>query len=230
MKVLVSCEESQAVTIALRKLGHEAFSCDVIPCSGGHPEWHIVQDVLPLLNGWCQFDTMDGVSRYHVGPWDMIIAFPPCTYLSCVGAPLVFNRDHTVKDRERYQKGIDAAKFFRMFLDADCERIAVENPRQLRCFGLPPATQFVEPYMFGEPWRKKTGLWIKGLPQLKQTQLVEPQGLWVGTTSGFRERDPGYPYKLHGNRDPKRRAKTFPGVARAMAEQWAGVSRKETAK
>lgn len=154
--------------------------------------------------------------------WDMIIAFPPCTYLSCVGAPLVFNKDHTVKDAERYQKGVDAACFFRMFLEADCPKIAVENPRQLRCFGLPLAAQYIEPYMFGEPWRKKTGLWLKGLPQLKATDVVEPKGLWVGSTSGKREWQDGYKYELHTNRDPKRRAKTFPGIAKAMAMQWAG--------
>lgn len=206
MRILVACEESQAVTTELRALGHEAYSRDIMETSGEHPEWHIQADAAQMLKL----------------NWDMIIAFPPCTYLSCVGAPLVFNKDHTVKDAERYQKGVDAARFFRMFLEADCARIAIENPRQMRCFGLPPAGQFIEPYMFGEPWRKKTGLWLKGLPPLKATDIVEPTGLWVGSSSGKREHRPGYKYELHTNRDPKRRAKTFTGIAKAMAEQWAG--------
>lgn len=157
----------------------------------------------------------------------MIIAFPPCTYLSCVSAPLVFNKNHGIKDEARYQKGVEAAVFFRMFLEADCPQIAVENPRQLRCFGLPPATQYVEPFMFGDPWRKKTGLWLRGLPQLKATDTVEPSGLWVGSTSGKREHADGYRYELHTNRDQKRRAKTFPGIAKAMAKQWAGEMKEE---
>lgn len=206
MRVLVACEESQAVANELRRLGHEAYSCDVISCGGGHPEYHLQVDALELLKM----------------KWDMIIAFPPCTYLTSAGAVRLFNKDGSIKDLERYEKGIEAARFFRAFLEADCERIAVENPAQMKCFGLPRYTQHIEPYQFGDPWKKRTFLWLKGLPELKPTKVVEPVGLWVGATSANRDPAIYTRYKVHSNRDPKRRAKTFPGIARDMAEQWAG--------
>ncbi len=121
MKILVACEESQAVTIELRKLGHEAYSCDLEPCSGGRTEWHIQADALELLKM----------------QWDMILAFPPCTYLTAAGAVRLFNRDHTIKDIGRYRKGLEAADFFMAFLKADCPRIAVENPVPMKVFCLP---------------------------------------------------------------------------------------------
>lgn len=130
MKILAACEESQAVTIELRRLGHEAYSCDIIPCSGGHPEWHIQCNVLPLLNGRCEFRTCDGKDHTVNGRWDMIIAFPPCTYLTAASAVRLFNSDGTVKDFRRFEKGEKAAAFFRSFLNADCHHIAVENPVQ----------------------------------------------------------------------------------------------------
>lgn len=205
MKILVACEESQAVTIELRKLGHEAYSCDIESCSGGHSEWHLQVDALELLKM----------------RWDMIIAFPPCTYLTAAGAVRLYAKDGTIKDDARYQKGLQAARFFRAFLDADCGKVAVENPVMLKCWGLPKYDQLIEPYQFGDPWRKRTALWVRGLQKLGSTDIVVPQGLWVGTTSA---RGPeACKYKRHNNRDPKRRAKTFPGIARAMAEQWAGV-------
>ena len=111
--------------------------------------------------------------------WDMIIAFPPCTYLTSAGAVRLFNKDGSIKDHERYEKGMEAARFFRAFLEADCKRIAVENPAQMKCFGLPKYTQHIEPYQFGDPWKKRTFLWLKGLPELKPTKVVEPVGLWV---------------------------------------------------
>lgn len=206
MKILVACEESQAVTIELRRLGHEAYSCDIEPCSGGHPEWHLQVDALELLKL----------------RWDMIIAFPPCTYLTAAGAVRLFNRDGSIKDVERYEKGKQAALFFRAFLEADCERIAIENPVMLKCFGLPGYNQKIEPFMFGEPWRKRTCLWLKNLPPLVATDIVEPKGLWVGSTCANRDPSVYTRYELHSNRDPKRRSKTFPGIAKAMAEQWAG--------
>lgn len=206
MRILVACEESQAVTIELRKLGHEAYSCDIEPCSGGHPEWHLQVDALELLKM----------------KWDMIIAFPPCTYLTAAGAVRLFNHDGTVKDAERYEKGKYAAVFFSKFLQADCPRIAVENPTMLKCFGLPKYQQVIEPYMFGDPWKKRTCLWLKGLPPLLPTKWVEPEGLWVGSTSANRDPNIYTKYKLSINRDAKVRAKTFPGIAKAMAEQWAG--------
>lgn len=224
MKILVACEESQAVTIELRKLGHEAYSCDIIECSGGHPEWHIQGDALKLINGNCTFQTMDGQTHIIEGTWDMIIAFPPCTYLTAAGAMRVFNKDHSIKDPKRYKKGIAAAGFFREFLNADCERIAIENPVMMKCFGLPEYDQKIEPFMFGDPWRKRTCLWLKNLPMLMPTDVVEPKGLWVGSTCANRGPSIYTRYELTSIRDSKRRSKTFPGIAKAMAEQWAGRS------
>ena len=195
MRVLVACEESQAVTIELRRLGHEAYSCDIEECSGGHPEWHLQQDVTQLLKM----------------KWDMIIAFPPCTYLSNAGAKHLW-KDHVLNE-ERYMKGLEAKKFFMQFLNADCPRIAVENPVSSRIFGMPPHTQEIQPYQFGHPVQKKTRLWLRGLPKLIPTKEVDYKcncheaGTWF----------------MKGGKDrQKNRAKTFPGVAKAMAEQWGG--------
>ena len=204
MRILVACEESQAITTAFRELGHEAYSCDLQECTGGHPEWHIQVDALELLKM----------------RWDMIIAHPPCTYLTAAGAVRLFNKDHTIADVERYEKGMEAAEFFRRFYEADCPRIAVENPVPMKCFGLPPYSQIVEPYMFGDPWRKRTCLWLRGLPPLRPTNPVKPLGLWVGSTSSRRDPTINQRYTLHSNRDQKRRSKTFPGIARAIADQW----------
>lgn len=160
--------------------------------------------------------------------WDMIIAHPPCTYLTASGAVRLFNKDHTVRDVERYEKGVEAARFFMTFYNANCPKIAVENPVPMKCFGLPPYSQIIEPYMFGDPWRKRTCLWLKGLPPLIPMQApVEPMGLWVGSTSARRDPTIKQRYVLHSNRDQKRRSKTFPGIARAMAIQWAGENKEE---
>lgn len=227
MNILVACEESQAVTVELRRLGHRAFSCDIQECSGGHPEWHIQGDVLRLINGRCSFYTMDGKHHGIYDRWDMLIAFPPCTYLTAASAVRLFNKDHSVKDPERMKKGHEAAKFFNAMLNADCERIAVENPVQIKCFGLPKYNQIIEPFMFGDPWRKRTCLWLKNLPQLAPTKMVEASGLWVGSTSANRDPSVYTRYSLSSNRDSKTRAKTFPGIAKAMAEQWAGYAEEE---
>lgn len=226
MNVLIACEESQRVCTEFRKRGHNAFSCDIMECSGGHPEWHIHGDVLPLLNGAGDdygremFVTQDNSSHILPRKWDMIIAFPPCTYLTAAAAVRLFNKDHSVKDPERMKKGHEAAKFFKAILEADCERIAVENPVQIKCFGLPKYDQIIEPFMFGDPWRKRTCLWLKNLPQLAPTEMVEPLGLWVGSTCANRDPSIYTRYLLTSNRDSKTRAKTFPGIARAMAECW----------
>lgn len=206
MRILIACEESQAVCLAMRRGGHEAYSCDLQPCSGGHPEWHIQVDALELLKM----------------RWDMIIAHPPCTYLTSAGAVRLFNHDHTLKDPERLEKGKTAAEFFKRIYETDCPRIAIENPTPMKLFGLPQYSQIIEPFMFGDPWRKRTCLWLKGLSPLVPTQIVEPKGLWVGSTSVRRDPTVKSRYELHSNRDPKRRSKTFPGIAQAMADQWAG--------
>ena len=138
MKILVACEESQAVTIELRKLGHEAYSCDIIPCSGGHPEWHLQQDVIPLLEQ----------------KWDMIIAFPPCTYLSNAGACRLYPHKGQI-DPVRYQKGLEGKAFFMQFYNANCPRIAIENPVSSTVYNMPKHSQEIQPYQFGHPYSKK---------------------------------------------------------------------------
>lgn len=209
MKILVACEESQRVCKAFRERGHEAYSCDIIECSGIHPEWHIKQDVLPLLNGNCEFTTMDSTHHSIDGKWDMIIAFPPCTYLSNAGAKHLFRNGQL--NQERYQKGLEAKAFFMKFLNADCPRIAVENPVSSRIYQMPPYTQEIQPWQFGHPVQKKTRLWLKGLPPLIPTEIVLPD-------CGCHEAGTWF---MKGGKDrQKNRAKTFPGVARAMSEQW----------
>ena len=221
MKILVACEESQAVTIELRKLGHEAFSCDIIKCSGGHPEWNIMQDVLPLLNGRCSFNTMDGIEHSIDGKWDMIIAHPPCTYLTNAGARWLWAGGKL--NEERYKKGMEARKFFMRFIEADCPRIAVENPIPSAVYELPTYTQIIQPYEYGHPHTKKTCLWLKGLPPLQPTEIVKPE-----KGRRFQQKNGNWRYSCWemdqrgGKERARERSKTFPGIAKAMAEQWAG--------
>jgi hypothetical protein len=201
MKILVACEESQAVTIELRKLGHEAYSCDIEPCSGGHSEWHLQQDVRPLLKL----------------KWDMIIAFPPCTYLTNAGARHLWKGG--VLNEERYKKGLEAKEFFMLFYNADCERIAIENPTPSRIYELPEKSQVIQPYMFGHPFTKRTLLWLKGLPPLEATNIVEPERTWCPSGSYSKKHDEKHRGMFTTDR-AKNRSKTFPGIAKAMAEQW----------
>lgn len=224
MKVLVACEESQAVTVEMRKLGHEAYSCDILPCSGGHPEWHVMGDVLPLLDGNCTFKTMDGKVTYIPGGWDLIVAFPPCTYLSNAGACRLYPKKGQL-DMDRYQKGLEAKDFFMKFLEADCPKIAVENPVSSKVFDMPPHTQEIQPYEFdpdGEhQWTKKTRLWLVGLdPLVPTTPFDEPAGPYVPSGTGRKDRSK-YGAAKRGE-DAKNRAKTFHGIARAIAAQFAG--------
>lgn len=207
MKVLVACEESQAVTIELRKLGHEAYSCDLIPCSGGHPEWHTQGDVLPLINkesdgsvGW-YFCTVDGTTHY-VEKWDMIIAFPPCTDLAVSGARYFAEK----RADGRQQRSVD---FFMQFVNADCEKIAIENPIGIMSSKWRKPDQIIQPWQFGHGETKATCLWLKGLPLLTPTNVVDgrEQRIW---------RMPPGPERA------KERSKTYLGIAKAMAEQWAG--------
>jgi len=204
MKVLVACEESQAVTIEFRKLGHEAYSCDIEPCSGGHPEWHLQQDAILLLKE----------------KWDMIIAFPPCTYLSNAGACRLYPQKG-VLDHARYEKGLEAKEFFMLFYNSDCPRIAIENPVSSTVFNMPECTQEIQPYMFGHPYTKKTRLWLRGIPPLVPTDIVQPIGPYCPAGTGRKDRTK-YGSAKRGE-DAKNRAKTFPGIARAMAEQWGNL-------
>lgn len=195
MKILVACEESQRVTTQLRLLGHEAYSCDIEPCSGNHPEWHLQQDVSPLLKE----------------QWDMIIAFPPCTFLSNAGARHLYKGGQL--NKERYEKGMKAKEFFMSFFDADCPRIAIENPVSSLIYKMPKHTQEIQPWQFGHPVQKKTRLWLKGLNPLEPTNIVEPIHNCHEANNWFSK---------GGKERQKNRAKTFPGVAEAMALQWAG--------
>lgn len=225
MRVLIACEESQRVCIEMRKLGHEAYSCDIQEPSGGHPEWHILGDVLKVINGHCEFTTMNGERHAIKERWDLIIAHPPCTYLSNAGAARLYPRKGQLNE-ERYQLGLKAKDFFMNFINADCDKIAVENPIPTRIYGLPLYSQIIQPYEYGEPYSKKTCLWLKNLPKLKPTDIVKPICSWVSGGSkdvrGNKRSNTGMKF-----RDSKTRAKTFPGIAKAMAEQWAGKTGEE---
>ena len=204
MKVLVACEESQAVCKAFREQGHEAYSCDIVPCSGGHPEWHLQQDVLPLLKE----------------KWDMIIAFPPCTYLTVTGNRW-FNIDrYGEKAIQRHKDRKYAIDFFMTFANADCEKIAIENPVGIMSSEWRKPNQIINPWQFGDAFEKKTCLWLKGLPELTPTNIVEipPRKKFdSGKTmpSWYAEA-----WHLPKEERAKLRSKTFPGIAKAMAEQW----------
>lgn len=213
MKILVACEESQRVTIELRNLGHEAYSCDIEPQSGGHPEYHIQQDVTPLINGFCSFNTTDGKRHTIDKQWDMIIAHPPCTYLSAAGARHLYPKG--VLNKERFEKGITAKKFFDYFYNANCDKICIENPTPLKVFGLPQCTQVIQPWEFGHPFQKRTCLWLKGLPKLEPTDIVPEENRESTKVAGNW-------FNKGGKERQKNRAKTFPGIAKAIATQFAG--------
>ena len=219
MNVLVACEESQAVCTEFRKLGHNAFSCDIVPCSGGHLEWHIMQDVLPLLNGNCMFTTMND-ELHVIEDWDLIIAFPPCTYLTVTGNRW-FNVERYGFDAINRQKQREhAIAFFMAFLKSNCKHLAIENPVGIMSTVYAKPTQIIQPYMFGEPFEKKTCLWLRNLPGLEPTEIVTPPPRIVFKSG---KSWPAWYYNVP-TKDPveraKLRSKTFPGIARAMAEQW----------
>lgn len=202
MKVLVACEESQAVCKAFRKRGHEAYSCDIKPCSGGHPEWHIQGDALEALEG---------------DHWDLVIAHPPCTYMSRAGARWMYPSAGKV-DKERLRKAMKAKAFFMKFLNARVPHIAVENPRPMKIVGLPAPSQTIQPYQFGEPYSKATHLWLRNLPPLMSTVICDRHTPFLPSNTG------GLARGRKGSRGVAKNAeeasKTFPGVAEAMAEQW----------
>ena len=204
MKVLIACEESQTVCKAFRQLGDEAYSCDVLPCSGGHPEWHLQQDVLPLLRE----------------PWDIIIAHPPCTYLTVTGNRW-FNVERYGKaairrEREREQ----AVAFFMAFTEARCQHVAIENPVGVMSTLWRKPDQIVHPWMFGDPYEKKTCLWLKGLPMLIPTDIVEPLPRVKFASGKTMPKWYADAWHLPPAERARLRSKTFDGIAIAMAQQW----------
>lgn len=230
MKVLVACEESQTVCKAFRKRGHEAYSCDIIDCSGGHPEWHIQGDVLKVLNPsrfvdpftlkyGIRFYTKDNVSHF-VEKWDLIIAHPPCTYLCMSGQKHCNVEVYGEKAKERIKERDKAIEFFMQFVNADCDKIAIENPVGIMTRYYRKADQYIQPLWFGHPTSKKTGLWLKGLPKIKPTNIVEQEFHISGTgrkwDKWFWESSLIHPLSERS----KFRSKTFEGIAEAMAEQW----------
>lgn len=226
MKILVACEESQAVTIELRKLGHEAYSCDIIECSGGHPEWHIQGDALPLLNGsgdddGAFFVTQDVYPHKLPKKWDMIIAFPPCTYLTNTGNPYLNVEKWGDKAIQRYKFREEAFDFFMRFANADCEKIAIENPIGYVNTHWRKPDQIIQPWMFGHPFTKGTCLWLKGLKELVPYVIEKPDNCKSYAWETMID-ERGKTISWNSALSQKLRSKTFPGIAKAMAEQWAG--------
>lgn len=201
IRILAACEESQAVTIAFREKGFEAYSCDTQECSGGHPEWHIQGDVTEVLHD----------------NWDAIIAFPPCTYLT--NASSVRMRVNGAIVEERYNKMLQAREFFLMFYNNHCKHIAIENPVPMRLCDLPQYSQIIQPYEYGHPYSKRTCLWLKGLPLLQPTCIIENHEPYIN--GGCKDKYGNYRrFQGRRERDQKTRSKTFAGIAQAMAEQW----------
>ncbi len=219
MNILVAWEESQRVCMAFREKGHRAFSCDVIECSGGHPEWHIMQDVIPLLNGNCEFKTCDGKVHIVDGKWDMIIAHPPCTRLCTTSQRWLYfgDKDYRSKKIREQQKAI---VFFMTIALADCEKIAIENPQGIMSTAFRKPDCIYNPYDFlDETECKKTCLWLKNIPDLKPTRIV-PLPKEKRTSGIYKSHFEG---KVIGWDNPecaKMRSQTPIGVAKAMAEQW----------
>lgn len=201
MNVLVCCEESQVVCKAFRSFSHNAFSCDLQPPSGGYPEWHIQSDCIPFIDGHCSFFTLDG-SFYHIDTWDLIIAHPPCTYLSKAGATSMFPKPGVI-DSHRLALALQAKDFFMKFYNCTCPKVCIENPTPFRFLSLPKESQVIQPYFFGEPYSKRTLLWLKGLPPLYPTLYLHSHVPYISTV-----------------RSSKLRSKTFSGIASAMASQW----------
>jgi site-specific DNA-cytosine methylase len=205
-RILIACEESQAVTKAFRKLGYEAFSCDLLPCSGGHPEWHYQEDIFEVIKKG----------------WDLMIAFPPCTDLAVSGAR---HFERKIADGSQ-QKSIE---FFMNIINADVEKIAVENPIGIMSGKYRKPNQIIQPWMFGDKAQKSTCLWLKNLPNLQPTDIVEKGEFFEFTSKkGEKKRMPMWYYKaLQEAKTPEQRrtlrSKTFQGIADAMAEQWSKV-------
>ena len=232
MNVLVACEESQRVCEAFRKRGHNAFSCDIVDCSGGHPEWHFKQDVLQVIPNFG--GKLQNGEEYYLPEgeeWDLMVAHPPCTYLCVSGAawyyhpedkglPIEQRRPHPkypnrAKDRE------EAVNFFMELYNSGVKRIAIENPVGIMSTRFRKADQIIEPWMFGDEASKKTCLWLKGLPKLQPTNIVEPPKRTEFKSGKSMPTWYADAWKLPKEERAKLRSKTFEGIAKAMAMQWA---------
>lgn len=218
-RILVACEESQRTTLELRNHGFEAYSCDIQDCSGGHPEWHIKGDALKLINGNCSFKTCDGKRHRISGKWDLLIAHPPCTYLTSCGNAWFNEEKYGEKAKQRKLFRLESEKFFMEFVNADCDKIAIENPVGWMNTHYRKPDQIIQPYQFGDPYKKTTCFWTKGLPNLVPTDVVtmEKVNKTVGKGNWFDCPKNGIPRAVW-------RSKTFPGVSKAIAEQWARIA------
>lgn len=235
-RALVACEESQRVTIELRNRGWEAYSCDIQEPSGGHPEWHIQGDALEVLNPaliinemndglpdkyeGIEFVTADNEYHYFRGQWDLLIAHPPCTFLTITGNRWFNVERYGDEARERERKREEAARFFMAFIDAQCDHIAVENPIGYMSRAYRKPDQVVQPYWFGDPMRKSTCLWLKGLPKLAPTDMVEPDVYYYVAANGRIKSDSRARSQCPKEERSRHRSKTPWGLARAIAEQW----------
>jgi len=210
MKVLIACEESQSVTKAFRALGHDAYSCDILPCSGGNPQWHLQGDVFNYINKG----------------WDLMIAHPPCTYLAVSGARHLYNKDKT-PNIERYKNQLEALEFVQKLMDADIPKIAIENPISVISSKIRKPDQIIQPYWFGDSASKSTCLWLKNLPKLIPTNMVDKGQFkeWIDKNTRKLKRQALWYYEaLQQSKTPQERrtlrSKTFQGIANAMATQW----------
>ena len=220
MRALVACEESQVITIELRKRGWEAYSCDIMECSGGHPEWHIQYDALKILNGHCIFVTEDGSYHQINSKWDLIIAHPPCTYLTVTGNRWFNVEKYGEKAKQRIKDREEAIEFFMKFANADCDHICIENPVGIMSTSWRKPDQIIQPYEFGDPVEKKTCLWLIGLDPLVPTNVVTPPPR-VQFSSG-KTMASWYAEAFHLPKEErsKIRSKTFPGIGEAIADQF----------
>jgi len=223
MKILIACEESQVICKAFRKLGHEAYSCDLYKCSGDHPEWHIQWNCLPLLNGNCEFTTENGDIHKIEGKWDLLIAHPPCTHLSSSGQ-WAYNKGKDINLK------YDAINFFMNFVNADCDKIAIENPVGVMSTHYKKPDQIIQPYWFGDKAQKSTCLWLKNLPKLTPTNIVEKGEFveWIDKKTGKTKRQSKYDIDIlrtakTNEERSKLRSKTFQGIADAIAQQWGEI-------
>ena len=223
-RILVACEESQSVTKEFRKLGFEAYSCDLLPCSGGHPEWHIIDDVITVINNK-PFITSDG-KRHIVEKWDLMIAHPPCTFLAVSGARWLYNKDGS-PNQERINNQNESLEFVQKLMNVDIQHIAIENPISVISSKIRKPDQIIQPWQFGDKAQKSTCLWLKNLPLLEHTNIVDKGEFfeWTCPKTGKRKRQAQwYLDALKEAKTPAERrtlrSKTFKGIAEAIAVQY----------